>query len=149
MIFILVTASTWTLRSSSACGVFTTKQIFAPGNYTVTLGLGGNARNAISDITNVSFGGNSTSYQLSEFQLATEVWNVSLASASSLSISDAGLIAPNIGNVLLSAQIDGVSIGTLSAAPLPAALPLFAGGLGVMGWLTKRRKRKTAAQAVA
>jgi hypothetical protein len=81
--------------------------------------------------------------------LATEVWNVSLSSASSLSISDAGLIAPSIGNVLLSAQIESVSIGTLSAAPLPAALPLFAGGLGVMGWLTTRRKRKAGAQAVA
>jgi hypothetical protein len=30
-----------------------------------------------------------------------------------------------------------------SATPLPAALPLFASGLGVMGFLAKRRKRKT------
>ena len=29
-----------------------------------------------------------------------------------------------------------------SATPLPAALPMFATGLGVMGWLAKRRKRK-------
>ena len=34
-----------------------------------------------------------------------------------------------------------------SATPLPAALPLFAGGLGLIGLLARRRKRK--AQAVA
>jgi hypothetical protein len=38
---------------------------------------------------------------------------------------------------------------TVSSTPLPGALPLFASGLGVMGFLAKRRKRKTAAQAAA
>jgi hypothetical protein len=38
---------------------------------------------------------------------------------------------------------------TPTATPLPAALPLFASGLGVMGLLGWRRKRKTAAQAAA
>jgi hypothetical protein len=28
--------------------------------------------------------------------------------------------------------------------PIPAALPLFAGGLGLMGWLSRRRKNKVA-----
>jgi hypothetical protein len=32
---------------------------------------------------------------------------------------------------------------TTSETPIPAALPLFAGGLGVMGLLARRRKRKT------
>jgi hypothetical protein len=36
---------------------------------------------------------------------------------------------------------------TTSATPLPAALPLFAGGLGVVGVLAKRRKRKVVAMA--
>ena len=31
--------------------------------------------------------------------------------------------------------------GPLAATPLPAGLPLFAGGLGLMGWLSRRRKR--------
>jgi hypothetical protein len=35
--------------------------------------------------------------------------------------------------------------GTLTGAPLPAALPLFATGLGVMGLLAWRRNRKQAA----
>jgi hypothetical protein len=34
------------------------------------------------------------------------------------------------------------SIVAPTATPLPAALPLFASGLGVMGWYARRRKRK-------
>ena len=37
----------------------------------------------------------------------------------------------------------------LQGTPLPAALPLFAGGLGVIGLLAGRRKRKTAAATAA
>ena len=39
----------------------------------------------------------------------------------------------------LSIGLDAISV---TATPLPAALPLFAGGLGVIGLLTRRRKRK-------
>ena len=44
-----------------------------------------------------------------------------------------------------------VTLGStdLQGTPLPAALPLFAGGLGVMGLLARRRKRKGAALAAA
>jgi hypothetical protein len=38
---------------------------------------------------------------------------------------------------------------TVAATPLPAALPLFAGGLGVIGLLGWRRKRKNAAAIAA
>jgi hypothetical protein len=41
-----------------------------------------------------------------------------------------------------------VSSGQVSATPLPAALPLFAAGLGVIGFFSRRRMRRTAAQAV-
>ncbi len=42
---------------------------------------------------------------------------------------------------------DNITIRAVSVSPtpLPAALPLFAGGLGVIGLLVRRRKRKTAA----
>jgi hypothetical protein len=39
--------------------------------------------------------------------------------------------------------------GSLTTTPLPAALPLFAGGLGVIGLLARRRKRKHAAVLAA
>jgi hypothetical protein len=32
--------------------------------------------------------------------------------------------------------------GTLTATPIPAALPLFAGGLGMLGLFGRRRKQK-------
>jgi len=35
------------------------------------------------------------------------------------------------------------------AVPLPASLPLFAGGLGLLGLLARRRKKKTSSSAVA
>lgn len=35
-------------------------------------------------------------------------------------------------------------IGTAAATPLPAALPMFAGGAGLLGFLVRRRRRKTA-----
>jgi hypothetical protein len=40
-----------------------------------------------------------------------------------------------------------VGAGAPSAVPLPAAAPLFAAGLGLMGWLSTRRRRKTAIRA--
>jgi len=40
-------------------------------------------------------------------------------------------------------QVSGLATDT--ATPIPAALPLFAGGLGLIGLLARRRKRtKTA-----
>ena len=46
--------------------------------------------------------------------------------------------------------VDDLSITTADATtPLPAALPLFAGGLGVMGLLARRRKRKAVAALAA
>ena len=48
-------------------------------------------------------------------------------------------------------QISGVSINQVTpqvtALPLPASLPLFAAGLGVLGLLGQRRKRKATATA--
>jgi hypothetical protein len=34
----------------------------------------------------------------------------------------------------------------IQAVPIPAALPLFAGGLGMLGWLARRRKRSQLAE---
>jgi hypothetical protein len=129
--------------SMTACGVLTANPVFAAGDYKVTLGLGGNARSGTSDTTLVTFGTNSTSYLLSVSELLTAVWNVDLTAPGQLSIGDAGVLGPQVGNILLSVQVD------TAATPIPAALPLFAGGLGVIGLFGRRRKRKNTALAGA
>jgi hypothetical protein len=53
-------------------------------------------------------------------------------------------------NVLLTSFAgDNTGGGGANPTPLPAALPLFAGGLGVMGLLARRRKRKNASTLAA
>jgi hypothetical protein len=67
---------------------------------------------------------------------------------------------PTTGNVVLFNSLGAENLsgqqlgafdvqGNLSATPLPAALPLFATGLGAMGLLGWRRKRKKAAAVAA
>jgi CHRD domain len=58
----------------------------------------------------------------------------------------AGMIAGNAYLNIHTTQFGGGEIrGFLAETPLPAALPLFATGLGVLGLLGWRRKRKAAA----
>jgi hypothetical protein len=44
---------------------------------------------------------------------------------------------------------NGPLVDPPTPTPLPAALPLFAGGLSVMGWIAGRKKRKVARAAAA
>ena len=67
-----------------------------------------------------------------------------------------GIAAPDIALLRLTftganddVTIDNFYFKSASAVPLPAALPLFASGAGVMGLLGWRRKRKKAAEATA
>jgi len=55
-----------------------------------------------------------------------------------------------VGNVLtttfkVTEPGDWIRVVTVSAVPLPAALPLFAGGLGLMGLFSRRKKRQAMA----
>jgi hypothetical protein len=61
--------------------------------------------------------------------------------------SSSSLLSFAIANDLGDFLLDDVSVVRQSATvtPLPAALPLFAGGLGVAGLLARRRTRKNAA----
>jgi hypothetical protein len=44
-------------------------------------------------------------------------------------------------SVTLSSTQAAFEFANMTATPIPAALPLFATGLGLMGWLGRRRKR--------
>jgi hypothetical protein len=57
------------------------------------------------------------------------------------------IYASNIASY--SSELELVSAYDLTTTPLPAALPLFASGLGVIGLLGWRRKRKNAAALAA
>jgi len=121
--------------SRSACGVLTTNQIFAPGTYTVTLDLAGNARSGTSDGTTVNFGAYSNTVMLSTSQLDTLTFTTTLGSASALSIGDLGLLGPDVGNILLSVEVQNAN-----NVPEPISLSLFGAGLAGLG-MVRRRKR--------
>jgi hypothetical protein len=53
---------------------------------------------------------------------------------------------PNVNDPLI-IDVSNIDV-TVGATPLPAAFPLFASGLGVMGLFARRRKRKAAAAAL-
>jgi hypothetical protein len=55
---------------------------------------------------------------------------------------------PTSGGLLSFTDFSDVHL-SVNSTPLPAALPLFAGGLGVIGFLAGRRKRKNAAALAA
>lgn len=57
------------------------------------------------------------------------------------------LLGPNSAD--LGTVNELVVVGAGAPTPLPAALPLFASGLGVMGFLARRRKRKAVALVAA
>jgi PEP-CTERM motif len=122
--------------SAVTCGILTTKQTFAAGSYTVTLNIAGNARVNGTDAVDVSFGSFSADYPLTEFQMATEVEDVTLSGPAQLAISDQGLFGPDIGDILLSVEVQTAA----AAVPEPASLALL--GVGLLAFAVVRRQRE-------
>lgn len=57
------------------------------------------------------------------------------------------LVFSIVNNEDIFATVNGVATSEAATTPLPAALPLFASGVGALGFLGWRRKRKTAIPA--
>jgi hypothetical protein len=126
------------LKGTPGPAVMSTNLTFGPGTYLVEFQLAGNRRGDVPKDTIVSLGSWSTTindvasaqgFVLYQFVATTLV-------AGKLSFGSFADGNANIGNLL-----DNVAV---SETPLPAALPLFAAGLGVIGFAAKRRKRKAA-----
>jgi len=124
--------------STGNAGDLTTKDAFSIGKYELTFRIAGSQRGQNADGVTVTFGDMNESFKKAStdpFELITRI--VMLSSADFLAFSHAG--GDNIGILL-----DDV---TITAVPLPAALPLYGAGLGLLGYVGWRRKRKNAALA--
>lgn len=92
---------------------------------------------------------NSTVYSTLDFRVNTGTTDT-LAQFIATLLSETGN-----SNILFAADVQDPSTGNTGAigfgvsgeTPLPAALPLFASGAGVLGFLSRRRKRKQAVNA--
>jgi hypothetical protein len=124
--------------STGTCGVFTTDQDFGPGAYTITLGLGGNARVAVNDITTVTFGGTTRDFTLTPNETEVVTFTQTLTSSSPLlplSIGDEDLTNNgNIGNTLLSVEV--------ASAPEPATWAMLLVGFGMLGFMMRGMRRR-------
>ncbi len=89
----------------------------------------------LSDLNNVT---------LNTFNLANYIGP---GSSSSLFFFSPGIPASDYGMLLVNANEITAQVNGSSATPLPATLPLFASGLGALGLLRWRRKRKVALAA--
>jgi hypothetical protein len=118
-------------------------------SYTVSFYLADRVgSNYVANPVTVSFGGTNIGTYTptsTSFQLFTATFTAASASGDLMFLA-----APeSTGDFDTGLDLVTVSAGTASATPLPGALPLFASGLGALGLLGWRRKRKTAAAIAA
>ena len=131
------------------------------GTATVLQGPGGSNNSSVTTLTGPDLQASLTSLQFI-FSDATTASNFEINSGNVntgwFDLYDANLAFAPFGEIYVVNNDVGSGeqpitnlIGTaeVSTTPLPAALPLFATGLGALGLLGWRRKRKTAALAVA
>ena len=132
-------------------GVEQTIKTIAGATYQLTFDLGSDSTSGTPAGITASAGSNSQNFSFAPVirnQWQTETMQfVALGGATLVSlIGDTPNNTIYIG--LDNVNVDFVS-GPTGATPLPAALPLFAAGLGAMGFLAKRRKRKNVAGLAA
>jgi hypothetical protein len=115
-------------------------------SYTVSFYLAPRSTYPANPVT-VSFGGNAIGTftpSSASFQLFTATFTAASGSGDLMFLA-----APNGADLDTGLDLVTVSAGTASATPLPGALPLFASGLGALGLLGWRRKRKASAAIAA
>jgi uncharacterized repeat protein (TIGR01451 family) len=133
-------------------------------HYTITVSnIGGVAAigTAVTDILPSSVGFLNAVVPAGESNLFTsgvDTWTIgtldSMASttltlAVEVLVSSGTISDTAIANATNYSDVSATAIFDVSATPLPATLPLFAGGLGFVGFLTRRKKRNAQALAAA
>ncbi len=112
------------------------------GNYDVQFLLAGNLRSAPNQTTAIAIGSSVIDVTPSSNTQPYTLYNLLFTGASGqVSFTDLGP-ATQQGDLLANVV---VSTANTDLTPLPGALPLFAGGLGIIGLVSRRRKRGTAA----
>ena len=120
-------------NGNDPAGVIKSNAAFAAGQYSLTFDLGGNARGASAQTTTITLGSYTDAITLNSGDPLTLYTLNFTTTGGNLTFTDQGP-SDQQGNIL-----DNV---TLSSTPIPAALPLFAGGLGILGLFGLRKKRK-------
>jgi hypothetical protein len=123
----------WTVGPNYSQSLDEQQNIFVPlQTYTITVHVNGDTYQAFNDPDGV--------FDVNSVLLSTFVDSTFLSGQVGFYDFDSQLSFSNF-------SVEGTLVGEPPATPLPAALPLFATGLGALGWLGWLRRRKAATPA--
>jgi hypothetical protein len=132
----LITGSDFTVTSTFMVAAPTTdfeSETISP----FSIVINGKTYTSGASIQFIGTGANPGINTFSGFSASSGGDSLSMGGGGSFNLSGTGISSSDVGTVTIA----------LATTPLPAAFPLFAGGLGVVGFLARRKKQKALAAA--